>query len=108
MTTTLTIATGVRTSALVSKPNLGIGERLASELALAVFLLPWGLAARRRKAVGKYIHSILAFTLFATSVAVISSCGSSSHSTPTGNSTVTITATAGATTQTSSLQLTVN
>jgi hypothetical protein len=110
-TTALTIATGVRTSALVDKPKSGFGGRLASGLALAVLLLPWGLATRRRKTTRRYIQSLLALTLLVGSVAVFSGCGSSSSlstPTPAGISTVTVTATAGAMTQTATLQVTVN
>ena len=108
-TTTLAIATGVSTSALVGKPDSRFGGRLASELSLAILLLPWGLAARRRNTAHRYIQSLLALTLLVGSIAVLSGCGSSSsHSTPVGTSTITVTATSGAMTQTATLQVTVN
>jgi Bacterial Ig-like domain (group 3)/FG-GAP-like repeat len=117
-TTTLTITTGVSASAAALAPNMGVGSGLASVFGSALLLLPWGLAAGRRGRQWNTLHSLVALTIVAGGVLVLSSCGDGSGSgsgsgqstlsTPAGTSTVTVTATAGTTTEKTALQLTVN
>jgi hypothetical protein len=110
--TTLTIATGVSSAAAVMKVTQGIGGGWMMGAIAGLVLAAWGwLTIRQRRRLNRF-YGFFAMVLAVAVLAVVSGCGGDSggggNITPKGVSTVTVTATSGSTTQTSSLQLTVN
>ena len=107
-TTSLTIATGVASTANF-KVTQGIGGA-ASGILFAIIFLPWGVMVIRRRADSNSLYRLFILLTVVGIFAAVSGCGGgsgSSNKTPRGTSTVTVTGTAGGATETATFQLTV-
>jgi len=105
--TTLTIATNV--TAANASVRLIEQARGPSGVIASLGLLIWGALFTRRRLATRRAGCLFLLVFFAGAFAMLSGCGGgSSHKTPKGSSTVTVTATGGSTTQTATIQLTVN
>jgi Bacterial Ig-like domain (group 3) len=60
-TTTLTIATGVSSTAAVREFYPGSGGGIGSSVALGLLLLPWTMMMRRRRVTGRGIYGLVGF-----------------------------------------------
>jgi hypothetical protein len=115
-TTTLTIATGVSSTAAIASVRQGtqaqgISGRWTAFLLLSLIFVPWGILNLHRIRTSNGLYRLLILLVATGIFAAVSGCGGggkASNSTPSGTSTVTVKATSGSTTETTAIQLTVN